>query len=295
MVAGARTRRTGLLLVAIGVSWAIIISLIGGNEFGYTHSLSGWYGYLVGPHHGKVGTSDVVVGVLKHPFTALHKIVSKWAPILDFLLAVGLIGIISPWGWPLALVVIVPSALNSSPSFLNPHASFQTWPTLPFVLVGTFMVLVRLAEGSARARQLARGAGTVWAVVLVVLGGVLIPNVSHFFLAVDSPAASQLARVDARIPSTDEVIASWGVVGRFGVRSDVYAYGPQTRSFPVDHRPVVFILTPGQGVFEVARKRAERAVTRVEGLPGAHVLVAKDHVFAIEWVPPAGVKRVVLP
>jgi hypothetical protein len=295
MLAGARTRRIGLLVVASGISWVLIVSLLGGNEFGYSHSLSGWYGYLIGPHHGPVRSYDVVAGVLTHPLTALHMALSKWAPILDFLLAVGLVGVVSSWGWPMALVVIVPSALNSSPSFLNPHASFQTWPALPFVLVGSFMVLVRMAQGTARDRLILRAVGAVWAVSLVVVAGVLIPNVWRFFLAVDGPASSELARVDARIPSNAEVIASWGVVGRFGIRNNVYAYGPQTRSFPVGHRPVVFVLTPGQGIYEVSKARAERAVARVESLAGAHVLAASDDVFAIEWVPPPTVRRVVLP
>ena len=121
VVSGRRTRRTGLILIGAGLAWIILISAIGGDEFGYTHSLSEWYGYLAG-HRATIGPFDVFVGVLSHPMTATHMILTRWKFIFDFLVVMGFIGLASAWGWPMACVVIVPSALNANVAFLNPHA-----------------------------------------------------------------------------------------------------------------------------------------------------------------------------
>jgi uncharacterized membrane protein len=294
VVAGRRTRRSGLVLVGVGMAWILLISAVGGNEFGYAHSLSGWYGYLVG-HRAGVSPFGVVVGVLSHPVTAAHMVLTRWNLIFDFCVVMGLIGLASPWAWPMACVVIIPSALNANVAFLEPHASFQTWPTLPFVLVGSVMVLQRLALGTARARRVAGAVGVLWLIALVVVAGALLPGVSGFWITVAPKPAAQLARLDSEIPPRAEVIASWGVVGRFAVRSDVYAYGPLSRTFPVSRPDVVFVLSPGEGIYEVTPSTARAAVRFVERQLGAKVVVARDDVYGLEWRPPPGTARVTLP
>jgi len=294
VVAGRRTRRAGAAVMAGGLAWAVAVSLAGGNQYGFAHSLAEWYGYLVGPHHGQVTAFDVAAGVLQHPVDAARMAASRWLPILDFLLAAGLVGVGSAWGGAVAVVVILPSALNANPAFLNPHASFQTWPALPFVLVGSVMVLVRLAAVPCL-RRAGVAVAAAWGASLTVLAASLLPNAFTYWLAVSPVAADQLAQVDARVPPSAEVIASWGVVGRFAVRSDVRAYGPLHKTFPVDRRVVVYVLAPGQGRGEVTPATARRAVARVERLPGARVLVARGSIDAIEWRPPPGTTRVTLP
>ncbi len=294
VVSGRRTRRTGLILIGAGLAWIILISAIGGNEFGYTHSLSEWYGYLAG-HRATIGPFDVFVGVLSHPMTATHMILTRWKFIFDFLVVMGFIGLASAWGWPMACVVIVPSALNANVAFLNPHASFQTWPALPFVLVGSVMVIRRLASGAAKSRGIAAAVGATWVIAIVVVAGALLPGIPGFGLSVGSAPAAQLARLDAAIPQQAEVIASWGVVGRFASRSIVYAYGPSSRTFPVSRPVVVFVLAPAVGNNEVKPSTAREAVQFVLHRLGAKVMVAHESVYGLEWRPPPGTSHVSLP
>jgi len=294
VVSGRRTRRSGLVLIGVGVVWVIFISAVGGNEFGYAHSLSAWYGYLVG-HRATIGPFDVFLGALSHPLTAVHMILTRWHFILDFLVVMGFIGVASAWGWPMACVVIIPSALNANVAFMNPHASFQTWPALPFVLVASTMVMKRLGSGATRSRGFAAAVGTAWVIALVVVAGALLPGIPGFGLSVGREPAAQLARLNAAIPPQAEVIVSWGVVGRFAVRSAVYPYGPSRRTFPVNRRLVVFVLSPGVGNNEVPSSTAREAVRFVEHRLGATVLVAHDSIYGLEWRPPPGTTRVELP
>jgi uncharacterized membrane protein len=299
-VIGARaSRRKGIVVAGAGAAWFLLLGTVGGSEFGYAHSLTEWYGYLAGPHSRPGGTlrpSGVLVAVVRHPLTAAHMAVGRWDLVLLFLLAVGLLGVLSPWGFPMAAAVFVPSALNANIAFLNPLASFQSWPALPFVLVGSVMVMTRLASGTVHRRRVARIAGVSWAVAVVVLAGALVPKAERAWVGVDRQTAGRLAQIDRDTPARAEVIASSGVVGRFSVRDEVYAYGPLSRSFPVRRRVVVFVLTPtARGRFGDTPASARRAVEFVRHRLGARDLVVGGGVYGLVWSAPPTVTRVVLP
>jgi hypothetical protein len=290
-IAGPRSRRTGVIVCAVAVSWLVFVSLVGGNQFGYAHSLGEWYGYLVGPHHGPVTPFDVVAGTLFHPVTALHMLASRWELALDLLLSAGLVGLVSPWGWPLAAVVLVPSALNANIAFLNPHAAFQNWPALPVLAVASVAVIARRLA-SAGGRRVGMAAAGVWAVSLLVLGGALLPPLSSFWVSVQPDAAGALAQADAVIPSGAELIVSTGVVGRFAVRGDVRAYSALSTSFRVDRHLVVFVFAAGQGTYGVRRSVARRAVALVRDDLGGRVMLQRAGVDVLAWRPSPGTTRV---
>ena len=292
IIAGPRSRRTGVIVGAVAVSWLIFVSLVGGNQFGYAHSLGEWYGYLVGAHHGRVTPFDVVVGTLLHPATALHVLASRWALVLDLLVSAGLVGLCTSWGWPLATVVLVPSALNANVAFLNPHAAFQNWPALPVLAVASIAVIARwLAQKGSRWRVGMAAAG-VWVLSLVVLGEALLPPLSSFWVSVGPAAAGALAQAEAVIPSGAELIVSTGVVGRFAVDGDVRAYGPLSTSFRVDRRLVVFVFAGGQGTYGVRASVARRAAALVRDELGGRVVLERAGVAVLDWHPPAGTTRV---
>ena len=148
-----------------------------------------------------------------------HVVAPRWAILFEFLVVAGLVGVFSPWGAGMALVVFVPSMLDSSPLFLRTAASFQSWPALPLVLVGSVMVVVRLSRWRGdRARRLW---ATLFVVVAIPLAVVLGRGLSQggAWIAVSAPAAAHLSAAEARIPAGAEVIASQGVVGRFATRA----------------------------------------------------------------------------
>lgn len=293
IVAGRRSRRAGAVVAGLSIAWMVTVMLVGGAEFGYAHSLAGWYGYLVGPHHGPVTAFDVLGGALSHPITAVHMLATRWVAVLDLLLAAGLVGVVWPWAWPVALVVIVPSALNANPAFVSPQAAFQNFAALPLVAVGSVAVVVRMLERHAGAPGLAAVA-TVWGVGLIVLGATLFPRLPGDWVSVRPAASAALARVDATAPSGAEVIVSWGVAGRFATRGDVRGYGPVS-VIPVDRRVVVFVIAPGQGIYGATPAAARRAISEVRSKLGATPLVQGGGVEAFVWRPPAGVSSVTLP
>lgn len=293
ILAGRRSRRAGAVVTATALAWVVLVTVAGGAEFGYAHSLGSWYGYLVGPHHGSVTALDVVGGVLSHPFTALHMLATRWVAVLDLLLAAGLVGVIWPWAWPVALVVIVPSALNANPAFVSPQAAFQNFAALPLVAVGSVAVLVRLMQRPSGARRAAVGV-CVWGVGLLVVAVSLFPRLPGDWVSVGPAASAALARVDAVAPANAELIVSWGVAGRFATRADVRGYGSQS-TFSVDRRLVVFVIAPGEGIYGVAPAAARRAISEVRTQLHATLLAQGGGVEAFAWEPPAGDSWVSLP
>jgi hypothetical protein len=298
-LAGGRSRRAGVVIVLAGATWLGLVSALGGNEFGYAQSLQGWFGYLVGPHRGPVGPAEVVVGALTHPGAVARMLWWRRVFLVDILLSAGLVGAAWRWAWPVVLVVLAPSALNSVAEFVSPQAAFQNWAVVPFVAVGSVVLAGGWLSGRRRGpparATLGRGSLVTWAASLVVLAAVLLPELPSFWVSVDGSAAQALGQADRAIPARAEVIASWGVAGRFAVREDVHGYGLSNHKFPVDRRQVFFVIAVGQGNLEVSPAVARSAVHLVQVDLHARRLLARSGVYVAEWTPPAGTTAVTLP
>ena len=293
----ARQRRwpAALALVGAGLAWFAVLDGIGAVGMG-GHVLATSYGYLAGSHsHRPTGLSDVVLGLVAHPGAALHMLASRWTIIVAFLAVVGFVGVASPWALPMVVVVILPSALNTSPVLFNLHASFQTWPALPFVLVGTVMVLSKLAMKGWSIRFSA-ALLAVWLGAVAGLAVAGIPSLSSYWLPFGSGAAGQLAAVQREIPASAEVIASQGVIGRFGARRWVYEFDRSGQNIPVHSAEIVFVITPGRGAPpEPSPLAAREALAFFQRQPGMRVMSARDGVYALAWNPPKGITDVTVP
>ena len=118
ILAGRPTRRTGALIGAVGAGWFIVFSELGGIGVG-GKTFRASYGYLVGPHRGSIGPLNVVTGALSHPGAVVHMAASHWAVVLSFLVVLGVIGLFSPRGIGMALVVLGPNLLDGTGTFVR--------------------------------------------------------------------------------------------------------------------------------------------------------------------------------
>jgi len=304
MLAGRRTRVPGAVIAAVGLGWTLAFSALGAAGV-KGKNVAGAYGYLVGSHHGRIGLPTIAVGALGHLGAAVSVAASHAPVALLFLIPVGVVGVVSPWGFGMALAVLVPNVLDADGIFIRFGAAFQSWPALVFVLVGSVMVLLRLIErgaGTGRpARRVAavreaRRFAAVWAASLGAVSVVVLATFPHYWLTVDAPAAKALAHVDAVIPAGAEVIASVGVMGRFAQRDSVYGFTTGHQQFPVDRRLVVFVFTTQGGPDDVLRRHEGReAVDFVRNRLHGRVLGAGSGVSAFAWSAPPGTTRVSLP
>jgi hypothetical protein len=295
VLAGPGTRRRGAVIAAIGLAWVGVLSAVGGVGVG-GRTFSASYGYLVGSHRGSVGPLSVIGGAFEHPAAVGQMAASHWSVALSFLVVLGLIGLVSPWGFGMAFVVLVPNVLDGSGTFIRYGASFQSWPAMPFILVGSVLVLVRLLEGGRLARRVAAVSLALWGTLLGVFALIALPTVPRAWLWVDRPAAAELARIEPAIPPDAEVVVSLPVMGRFAQRSSVHGFVKDDERVPVNRPEVVFVFGPYESFQKILSRHGIAAATGfVEHRLHGRVLGAGSGVVAVAWSPPPGTRQITLP
>ena len=271
VLAGRQTRRCATAITIAGLVWLLLLSAVPVWD---RRALGSSYGYLVG-HRQRVGVASVVVGALTHPGAVLQVAGSHWFVIFTFLVMAGFVGVFSAWGVGMACVVLVPNLLDGSGIFVRFTASFQSWPAMPFVLVGSVMVILALPGRGETVRRMTTVTAAVLVVLLAEIVVVGLPSVSRQWLSVDPATAAALARVSPRIPADAEVIASEAVVGRFAQRLVVYSYLGVGQTFAGRWPPGRLGADAGRGKDAgLSPGQTLAAVAFVKDHLGARVLVA---------------------
>ena len=93
------------------------------------------------------------------------------------------------------------------------------------------------------------------------------------------------------------MIASQGVVGRFGAGHIAHSYWAQggPEEFPVTAHPVVFIFAPVQGTAEGHPRETRNAIRYVRDDLHAAVTERGSGIWVFTWAPKPGTHSVVLP
>ncbi len=158
IISGRRRWRTGLVLVLVGAVWLGIVGLV---HSGKGAALSA-YAYLddrttVNDTIGGIFT--IVTGMAIHPGIAARTLSHRWSDIYQFVSGAGTMGLFSAFGGLLAVVVLAPSALNSSPAFISAIGGSQNIMAVLAVAVGIAMVATWLTRpGRGAQPTMARGA-----------------------------------------------------------------------------------------------------------------------------------------
>ncbi len=294
--------RTALSLVIAGVVWLEFIGVLGANE---SSVLSNTFGYLVGPDPNvvpaHVTTSEVVKSVVVHPLRLLGRVWKNRLDLAANLAPTGVIGIFTPWtfGIPLAILLVNNSSGFDTDLFAVP--GFQTAPVYPFAAVGLVIALcwfcgLRLPAvdvGSIR-QWLWGGVASLVALSCVLWGIVWIPPLRTEWLRISAAQAAVLSKIESEIPAQDEVVASQGIVGRFGNRLQVADSFPG-QSFPVVGHEVWFVLDPNSGIENVPVNGILGAIGQLAGPMHATLKVHADGIWAFAWHRPFRVHSVAAP
>jgi hypothetical protein len=240
-----------------------------------------------------------------HPNIAGHVLRTRFGQVYNFVGGAGTVGILSAVGGALSVAVLLPSVLNSSPSFISDIGGSQNFMAVVACAVGIAMLATWLSrQGDGRSARWRNGLA-VFAMVLAV-GSVVetaafsahfTPLSGQTFAKVDDATAAQLAAVSARIPNGAETVVSQGVVGRFAERHvfypyfDVFADG---QTVPVYGKTVYVVLVPREGIEQASVQGTEAGIAMLRRL-GARPLSARDGVYAFAWSVPKGRHTIVFP
>lgn len=285
VLATRRIRSQAAMLVVVAIAYSLLIVAIHGDA-GVT--LAGHYGYLVasgGTVPVGLTIGGLVKGVILHPQDLLDALWTKLSDIFANLAASGLVGIAAPLVLPITLVVLMANTLSAGYRFSEPL--FQSAPIYVLLPLGTVMVMAWIASRHRRTALAIGCALSIQALGWMVVWGPVTPGQ---WVRMPADAASTLAGIESRIPSSAEVVASQGVVGRFSGRTNVYGLsGPTT--LPVA-RQTWFVLTPDEGIETLGAADTETLIGELAGPLDATLVAHANGVWAFVWNPPSSIRDV---
>jgi uncharacterized membrane protein len=293
----------GALIVSRRWLWGVLAGAAGLVWFAALHALGAQKGsgnliplsHLVGtPPPGQTSSLSFLyhlsIGLLRRPDHVLSTIWSErlnaWANVA----ASGLLGILAPTVLFVPFLVITENSLYDGRVFSQPL--FQSIPIYIFGPVGAVMFLVWLA---VRRPRLVKVLAAVVIVETIVWGAIWLPRTPHQWIRVSHAAASEINRVSNAMPTGSEVVASQGIGGRFASGHDYVAVVGPGGSVALDGKPVWFFIAPSVGI-ETAPVASQYAiVAELAGLHARPLVVGSHGIWAYQYTPPPGQKRLALP
>ena len=286
LIASRTSRWRGAVMAFLGVFAVLFISVIHGN-LGSGHGLQS-YAYLAAPGAtGSLTMPQLAVGLATHPGAVLAKLWSKRLDLWANLASSGGLGLAFVPLLPLMLVVILANDLFRG--FLFSEPLFQSLPIYILLPVGTVAVLGWLGRRRRWLSLLLTGVVTAQAIGWSVIWS---PRTPHQWLRVPALTAATLAAIEARIPASDAVFASQGVVGRFSTRLDVR---PLNGHLPIQPGEDWFIFTPWVGIETQKTAGAMVFAGQLAGPMHATLVTDTNGVWVFRWHPPRGVHRLRVP
>ena len=286
LIAGKGSRWRGAVMAFLGVFAVLFISVIHGN-LGSGHGLQA-YSYLAAPGStGALTLPQLAAGLATHPGAVLVKLWSKRLDLWANLAASGGLGLAFLPLLPLMVVVIL--ANNLFRGFLFSEPLFQSLPIYILLPVGTVAVLGWLSRHRRWLGLLLTAVVTAQAIGWSMVWS---PRTPHQWLRIPGPTAATLAAIEARIPFSDAVFTSQGVVGRFANRIDVR---PLNGHLPIQPGEDWFIFTPWAGIETQKTAAAMAFAGQLAGPMHATLVTDTDGVWVFRWHPPRGVHQLEVP
>jgi len=283
-------RRAAVALIATGLGWVAIVAALGANR---GSALSG-YAYLAGTTTLEPGIGSalsVAKGMISHPGRPIAELHRDWPLIHDNLAPTGWLGLLNPWVGGVLVLVLLENALNDAPAFITP--GFQNLPIALFGVTGTALAVIGLASRFPRHRWYV--GGVALAVTIAALAFDFTNHDELHPFRIGSAAASQLDAVRSATPSDAEVIATFGVVGRFAGRDSIFAIHRPGMTIPISSRRVIFVLAPRLGNQPVPPPIIASTSRYVAEELGARPIIEGPEVWAYEWRPGPNRRTVTLP
>lgn len=300
-----------LAVTLLSAGWVVLATALDANK---GSGIVTNYGWLVGAAPN-ASSGWVLVHLALHPLHVAHELFDRIGGIGRVLASAGLVGVVTPFGFFVALGILGPTALNANKAFLSPTIAFQTLAVIPFVFVGSVLVLLRIAWPSRAApqtpapegapaeradtlpwRALAAGALAVALLTLALVQSLpLYGTIRTDWWRVDGRSAAALATAVDRVPPGAEAVVSQGVIGRFANRAELYPLLAAPQRFRVRAREVDFVIVPSAGIESIPAAEAEQVRTSLLEHHGASLVFEADGVSVLSWRPPPGVSSIVLP
>jgi hypothetical protein len=285
-LAGTGVRRWGLVAMAAGVAWILLVSGLGDNQGDNLQAYSYITAGLGGT--GSVTTPRLALAMVAHPGRWLSMLGSRPLDLYRNVVPTGLLALVSPWSFAVVLAVIVPPALLAPSIFLE--SGFQTIPAEIVGLGGSAFLLLWIGRAVSRRWSTGKGRLAVGIVAVAVfaqfigVAAVMLPRIPSTWIRVSASQGAAIGQAASLIPADAQVIASMPVLGHFSGRRWADALVSPGQSFPIESHTVYFVIAPTAGIISMTPAQSEEAITTAERLGALPVLV-QHGVTVLRWHP----------
>jgi hypothetical protein len=284
----------GLVLVVLSVTWLAALSALGANKASHLEMYASLFGHRREAIRS-AGPLGLALGALSHPFAIPRVLWEKKLDIYANLAPAGLIGMLSPWGFGVPLVVELEN--NLAPGLLFAAPSFQSLPVYPFVTFGTAAVICAAAEklnaarasltrrAFRRARVFVKSCAALLAANTIGWGAVWLPHAPDEWLDVSPSSAATIHKVRSWVAPQDVVYVSQGVSGIFGGMRLVYPIiGFPRQGFPVfPHRVSWWIVAPFAGIETEPTATQMNLIGQLIAERHGQLVLMKDGIFVVRF------------
>lgn len=276
VLAGRRSRLPGAVMMGLGAAFMGIAKITDGDL-----SSPLWaYSYLQTNPNAPFSFGALAKGAAAHPGRVISVLWSKRWLTWQNLGASGPLGLGFVWALPVVLVVWLTNDLAVGTLFAQP--SFQMLPLYMLLPVGTVVVLAWVARRQTFVALLLAGLVVAQATALTAEWG---PKTKEHWLVVPSSTAATLSSVLPRIPSSDEVIVSPDVAGRFSGRRDIETLYEPGR-VPLDGSTAWFVVVPAAETLDP--QQTQQVINELNGRMRATRITEANGVWVYRWTPPRG-------
>lgn len=240
-----------VLLLLSGIALVAIEKLVPGGIRG--GNLSSFYGYLVSRPETHITIMSVILGLLSRPGNALAMLWYHRFNIIGEVSPAGLLGILSPMGVGISLVVLLTDNLiggagNVGFIFGAPEY-FQGITTVPFVAVGTVFALSFVRPIFQRRWRIVWYTGVVALLFnTMVWFALFVPQIPSHLVDISPEASRILSSLQRDAARDQEVVSTQAFVGRFSGRTNVSTFARDGSMVPVVQHRVIFLVSPYQGI-----------------------------------------------
>lgn len=278
-LATRRWRYKGATLFGVGVGWTLVVALAHLDKGAPPNVM---YGYLAGKQFtDHASLSTLLVHIASHPGVVAAAL---WAHRVDIWANVsppGLLGVLDPLVLGACLPALLANELIRGYIFGEPL--FQSVVVYVAVPVGTVLVLGRLYR---RVPRLAVVLAVVVACNTIGWAFVWLPRVERTWLNVVPPgSAAALARAEAMIPTSAEVVTSNGVMGRFSDHVYLYQEPGPGGDVPVRAPDVWWVIAPAVGIDLVPAEASDALVAALAGPMHAQLIMHRGGIWVFRWLP----------
>lgn len=238
------------------------------------------YHYLLGSSVRQVTPWAVISGLVHHPERAARALWGHGSHLLEnWIGSVGLgWGNLSALG-PIFILTLVNNLVQPNLGTHFGAPGFQSVMLYPLMTVGAMTFLLRWGRSKEPWRR--RGMVAALTLMLSVNMSLFAWTWPHLWLPPRTSVGQRLTEIVRRVPVTEEVIASQGIVGRFAGRPWVYSI-MQRQRFPVHTETTVVLLTPSYSYHVLSTQQQDAEVVDLQRDPQARLVSHQDGVWWFE-------------